>query len=273
MPPMPYAMEIGPMFSLLDDYVEDQVHMVRLLAELRDPSVELLSQTEMFSAVSVKTLPNDPVAHIESDWFGYPPVPAGQPPSTSQPAFNASNPQPTGWWTRWYGDAAGITRETLVRALEVALGVPHNPDDLSPQATRCWRLQFIWTCGAPFFQGWVSWMSEEDEPQEGYVTVTFTTPGNGHPLYATPRRPAGAFGPPSPPDYEDPAWTVGPYGMWIIGENRTEVLRAHHKHFKSLGDGVLPNWPNAFVRTYGGVTVIAPAEVDGGMLDAGRTWS
>jgi len=270
MPPMPYAMEIGMVFSLLDDYVEEQARMLQLLIDLRTPGIDLLSQTQAFGAPSVQALPNDPVSHIESDWFGYPPVPPGQPPSTSQPPFDPTNPQQTGWWTRWNGDAAGITRETLVRALEVALGVPHHPDDLSPVPNRCFRLQFIWTCGAPFFQGWVSWIWDEDDPMQGVVTVTFTTPGNGHPLYATPRRPANAALPPN--DYEDPAWTVGNYGMWIIGENQTEVLRPHHKHFKGLGVGVLPDWPNAFVHTFGGVMVIAPAEIDGGVLRAGRTW-
>ena len=45
------------------------------------------------------------------------------------------------------------------------------------------------------FQGWVTWQTWDSEdgstpeaPTNGMVTVTFSTPGNGHALYATPRR-------------------------------------------------------------------------------------
>ena len=267
MPPMPYAMEIGPVFSLLNDYVEEKQHMVNLLTELRDPTITSLNQTEVFSSSSAKALPNNAITHIEQDWFGY------RPGTTKQDPFDPNNPGTTGWWTRWNGDAAGITRETLVRALEVALGVPHvgaGENTAPPEPTRCWRLQFIWACGAPFFQGWVSWQWDEDDPMEGFVSVTFTTPGNGHLLYATPHRPANA---PAPSlGYEDPAVTVGNYGMWLIGENETEARPRGEREFTDLGVDVLPDWPEAFVHTHGGVTVVSPAEIDGGVLPAGRPW-
>jgi hypothetical protein len=100
--------------------------------------------------------------------------------------------------------------------------------------------------------------------------VTFTTPGNGHPLYSTPHRPGGGAG---LADYEDPATTVGNYGLWIIGQDQTEVVRPPHHHWHALGAGVLPNWPNAFVYTFGDIVVVAPAEEDGGVLRAGKQWT
>jgi hypothetical protein len=270
---MPYVMEIGTIFSLLNDYLEDRSHMVQMLTELRDPNVTQLSQMEFFTQS-----PNPPtpattwpavVSHIETDWFGWDPL------THQQPPFNPVNPAQTGWWTRWYGNADQITRETLRRALEVALGVAHDAAGVTP--SRQWRVMFTWSCGAPMFQGWVAWQWVEHHPQQGFVLGTFTTPGNGHPLYATPHRPPGA-GP--APDYEDPvvrnpADVNDPayYGMWIIGDQSTDVLLPPVPSWQPLGTGVLPNWPNAFVHTYGNpALVVSPAEEDGGVLRAGHSW-
>jgi hypothetical protein len=262
---MPYVMEIGTVFSLLNDYVEDKSRMEQMLADLRNPLVTHLLDMQFFKGIG-STPPawaTAAASHIESDWFGWN---AG---TAAQNAFNPANPVQTGWWTRWYGNADTITRETLRRALEVALGVSHDSDAITP--TRCWRIMFNWSCGAPMFQGWVAWQWDEDDPQEGFVLCTFTTPGNGHPLYATPHRRTGLG---YAPDYEDPV--VNPpdnYGMWIIGDQFTDVLLPPSPIWHPLGKGVLPSWPNAFVYTHGGTPlVVAPAEEDGGVLRAGHPW-
>jgi hypothetical protein len=275
-------MEIGQVFSLLNDYLEDKPNMVAMLKDLRDPTVKRLPDMDFFKNGNwPSTSPAAAVAaHIETDWFGWDPI------TGVQDAFDPNHPAPTGWWTRWYGDADKITRETLKRALEVALGVPDGgPIPSTPP--RSWRVMVNWTCGAPMFQGWVAWEWDENDAQEGYVLVTFTTPGNGQLLYATPHRPGWPQAPGSPagpPDYEDAATSVGNYGLWVIGDHCTDVLRPPTPVWNQLGSGVLPAWPNAFVYTHGpvnvphpewyigDVAVVAPAEEDGGVLRIGETW-
>jgi hypothetical protein len=283
MPPMPYVMEIGQVFSFLNDYLEDPARMKQMLIDLRDDTVTRVSMMDFFKNGNwPANAPGAAVAsHIETDWFGWDPITGVQDP------FVPNHPVPTGWWTRWYGTADTITRETLKRALEVALGVPHDgATEFTPQ--RSWRVMVNWTCGAPMYQGWVAWQWDEDDPQEGFVLVTFTTPGNGSALNATPHRPGwpkAPSSPPGPPDYEDAATTVGNYGMWVIGDHCTDVLRPPATTWYPLGTGVLPNWPNAFVYTHppvnvthpewyvGDVAVVATAEVDGGVLQAGEHWA
>jgi hypothetical protein len=272
MPTMPYTMEIGPVFSIFADYLEDEANVKKLLAQMRQIPVLPLTQMEVFTGAGVAAVPGgNAVQHIERDWFGFVPTTQAQPP------FNPLQPNQTGWWSNWYGDAEAITRETMRCAVEVALGIPFQKQpngkiqhDPLAEPTRCWWMQVTWTCGAPYFQGWVAWQQWSDTHRGGDVIVNFTTPGNGHPLYLTPHRPPNA--PPPPNDYEDPAQTVDEYGLWIIGENRTDVITQKRTAFSPLGSGILPDWPNAFIHTHGDVCVVAPAEIDGGVLDAGRPW-
>ena len=270
MPPMPYPMSIGPVFSLLNDYLEEGAYMVDMLRELRDPTVRRLSDMEFFKGRELPPRPDGTTAveHIETDWFGW------EPTTGVQDAFSRKNPVKTGWWTAWYGNADQITRETLMRALEVALGVPHNSEEVTP--SRQWQLMVNWTCGAPTFQGWVMWQSVKRDPTKGFVVCTFSTPGNGNSLYATPHHP----GTPSGKGYQDPAVTVGNRGMWVIGDQCTEMrLRGSDDWLPVTGE--LPDWTNAFVYTHEqpdpnqpgsfipGLAVVSPAEEDGGVRPTG----
>ena len=251
MPPMPYTLEIGRVFSWMTDYLENFGNKKQLLTELRGNSgvagIAALHSPNNPTVPDTSNPPNmiDPIQHINRDWFGV--------------GGSSWGGQNTGWWTNWHGDAEGITRETIRCAVEIALGVPHH--NKTAKAKRNWQMQFLWTCGAPFFQGWVNWQewNEGDEsppttdPESvtnGIVTVTFTTPGNGHPLYAEPTRPRGA---PTAPDirpgdadYQDPAWhdpayLQAEYGLWLIGQAKTEIVFPDRPKFQSNGQKLLPD--------------------------------
>jgi hypothetical protein len=250
-------MSIGPIFSALNEYLEDKSYMVDMLKELRDPAVRRLSDMAFFKG---REFPGrmdglTTVEHIETHWFGW------DHETGVQDAFDPDNPMKTGWWSAWHGNAYEITRETLRRALEVALGVSHDAKDVTP--TRQWQLMINWTCGAPTFQGWVMWQSVQHDEATGCVVCTFSTPGNGNSLYATPYH-AGA----SPSGKGSPL-IVGDRGMWVIGDRITDIRMADGKWNNEV-TGELPDWTGAFIHTHGagndsGVAVVSPPEVDGGV--------
>jgi hypothetical protein len=268
---MPYVVEVGAVLSALTDYFKEEKHLQDTLIELRDDTKKL---PDLLASVGATP---EMVQHFAADWLGY----LSTTPMTQQAAFDPKNPKSTGWWTTWYGDAEGILRETMVRAIEVALGIPHDGD---PQEnTQCWRMTFMWTCAAPMLQGWVYWWDFDynangsssgtgsgngsGHGDAGMVNVIFSTPGNGHPLYATPYRSATD----DPPDYDvNPTASQGDeYGLWVIGEDQMEVRQPESTTFMGLGHGVIPDpWPN-FFHTSGGAVTVSPAEVDGGVKHAG----
>jgi hypothetical protein len=278
MPAMPYMFEVGRILSWVVDYCEDPAHLATLHQQLHDgiplTQIEALLSPNPDNA----TIPDPvnlggsitPAEHIARDWLGWPLTAGSYAPP--QPAWNPANPKRTGWWIQWHGDAEKILRETLLCATEIALDIPRGGAPTTQSSPRHWHMQFLWVCGAPFLQGWVNWQEwDENDDAGGMVTVTFTTPGNGHKLYATPEAPSGAL--PTPDDdYEDPATTVEEYGLWVIGETETEVVPLPGIPWSISGLDFLPPWANAFVHTSGNVVVVSPAELDGGVLEDGRPW-
>lgn len=281
MPAMPYMFEIGRVLSWVTEYTESPAHLETLFAQLNDPTKELTDIDALNSPNPLNSRVPDPVAgglmppakHVARDWLGWKNWSA-TPPAGPQPDFVPANPKPTGWWIRWNGNAEGVIRETLLCATEVALNYPREKTTRPKNAkARHWRMQFLWVCGAPFLQGWVNWQEWGKGDRDGMVTVTFTTPGNGHPLYATPSAPV--VPPPGSPDredYEDPAKTVGEYGLWVIGEDRCDVLAPQKPAFYVSGEGFLPPITSQFIHTSGNVIVVSPMELDGGVLQNGREW-
>jgi hypothetical protein len=271
MPGMPYVVEVGAVLSALTDYFKEEKHLQDTLNDLRDDTKRLPA---LLTSVGAKP---EIVQHFAKDWLGY----QSTAPMTQQANFDPTSPKTTGWWTAWYGDAEGILRETMIRAIEVALGIPHDGD---PQEnTQCWRMTFTWTCAAPMLQGWVYWWDFDynansgpggngsgngnGHSNDGIVNVIFSTPGNGHPLFATPYR----SGTDDPPDYNDnPTSALGDeYGLWVIGEDRMEVRLPDSSNFMGLSHGVIPEpWPD-FFHTSGDTVTVSPAEVDGGVKHAG----
>ena len=172
MPGMPYHLEKGPVLSVLEDVLRGPTAQVEnILTRLRDPSVPL-AEVGGLDSTTLNAPPypttGDRVAHIEKDWFGY--VVGTQ----QQAPFNPLTNPTTGFWENYWGDVAGIVRETLTRAVEVALGLDH---DAEPPGTRHWPIELFWKCPNPWFEGWVTWRHEPSQPASGQVTVILATPG------------------------------------------------------------------------------------------------
>jgi hypothetical protein len=267
---MPYTLEVGAILGALNDYSEDQPNVVGALTALRmgTPILALLNPPAIpkIPDPRVPTGPMiTPAQHVDRDWFG-----------------NGYQPTPThgtGWWVNWQGDAEAIVTETITRGLEVSLGLDHNEDIAN--STRFWPITYLWSCVSPMFQGWVNWSTWTDDGGDDYgaVTVTFSTPGNGHPLYMAPWRP-GHPQPPYPPtlnDYADPPTSMGEYGMWVIGQDTLVIgpnAAAKVEPFSTVGVNFVPaNVGGAKYHGQGPVAVVEPAEIDGGVLNNGQVWS
>lgn len=231
------------------------------------------------------------MTHLYEHWFGF--QQAGH---NAAGLFNWEDPHgiqgynkdTTGWWSRWNGDAFNIFRLTIIRAIEVSLGLEVGED---PPGRRNWPIDFFWICGAPKFEGWVSWREYGDS---GWVNVFMVTPsigedpkGNynsGISLSLTP--PAGTVS--GGDDYELIDGPGGPYsrpvrtpqqtnGLWVIGHefSLVEVQPGVFSSKPSPDDDWLVDEDDKG-RTVSGwssnIVTVQPAEVDGGMLMSGRSW-
>ena len=101
----------------------------------------------------------DRIEHQNLDWYGKKMVGGVW---QDQPAFNEYTNRTTGFWHNWYGNAEGIIRETYTRAIEVSLGIPHDPAQTNAQwiannMVRAWPIEIFNRCPAPWFEGWVTW--------------------------------------------------------------------------------------------------------------------
>lgn len=263
---MPFHVEIGPNWEVLEDYLNgDAGRLTDLLANLRAGAD--LMDLGLFDSTSLLGGPRPPAQvkdHGRADWFGMRPRPGGgwEPQAPFDPVTNPS----TGYWQQWYGDAEGIVRTTLQRAVEVALGVdPDAPVDASVPPARHWPIDILIKCTQAWMEGWVSWRAHGGT---GHVTVIFAVPGNGHPLLTSPLAPPAR----SLPEYGcPPAACSGARGLWLIGHSR-EVAHHVRSHGPSLvGDWVLPHFGQVF-EGEGPIVTVAPSEADGGVLAAGRPY-
>ncbi len=91
--------------------------------------------------------------HLNQHWFGH-----NDPPGKVR----------TGWWHGWKGRPEAVMRETLIRTLEVAMGLRHDEDPRN--ARRQLPVDFYWICGLPRFESYISWNDRQ-------ATVIILTPG------------------------------------------------------------------------------------------------
>jgi hypothetical protein len=223
MPGMPYSLEKSPLFTVIEDYVSLRTRRLTLLRNLRDLRVPfwdtgVLNQPELMASFRVMfpaPAPYiDPAAHVRDHWLG---LAGGTYNKTNghwtQPALAANNA--TGWWQNWSGPAETILRETLLRTLEVSMGIVHraastpsvgvgataiptpvgtvptpaNPDltgvqppHVSPDPAdtalmnRMWPIEILWVCGSPVMQGYVTWRTHGTGETAGQVTMILSTP-------------------------------------------------------------------------------------------------
>jgi hypothetical protein len=185
---MPYVLtRANTIFQTIEAIGADRPNQIQALNRLRTGAplwvAPRVTQPPVGSAAGAAQAQSD---HVRDHWFGDPVV-AGNPPVVTT-AQNFTYPT-TGWWEGWQGDAHEIVRQTFQRAFQVSLNITDaqydalDPQTQPPADGQCWPISVIWMCGAPLFQGFVSW--DRDTPSAtgqparpgGHVTVVLATPG------------------------------------------------------------------------------------------------
>ncbi|HEY2811922.1 MAG TPA: hypothetical protein VGJ03_00520 [Acidimicrobiales bacterium] len=321
---MPYHLEKGPVFSTFEahKYQTKDVYC-DILGQLRQKDA-----TGNYAVDICDLLPyKDPALnygpyntqelrryHMNVHWFGM--LPTGQVANgraTYTPQTNGTfqwidNPT-TGWWRNYFGDVEGIMRETLTRAAEIALGLDHGeaiPPKSQRARLRCWPMEYVVTCPAAWFEGWLSWRKTGNGQRDGHVTINMVVPAHVQPNEPGPQdldfqnpRDGGVLDSPLRPpqrggnDYvAQPQAPTGPYGMWVIThwDHNMElaILNVYDADGNTVGSAATSNTPTpqgqwplpSFGLVYhgmpdptgsgNGIVCVQPAEADGGVLPLGR---
>lgn len=294
MPAMPYVFEIGTMLGVLADASEDRALLLELHEQLRnDTKWEDGTDLESLRGLDATLFDEvpDPQAkgylisggnHLRRDWIGQPAIVANPDPRWNPPAEQIRSP----WWVGWRSGTlqqradgtstvtpdngvGKILRLTLMSAIEVSLGMLRDGTPCVAAATdQHWPIDYHWVCGAPLFQGWVSWRKLGAGARLGHVVVTLTTPGNGEPMYASPRLSAIS---PERADYSENTEQepYGDFGTWVIGQPEVALRHEYDGTTEPPQDNVLqhPYGSGELFVTSGEPIRIRPAQFDGG-LDA-----
>ena len=258
MPPMPYYLEKGPFLSVLESYVNGSgSRSARLLRTLRiprgSPGFTELWDLPPFQSTTLQGKPPPSYADdFRAKWCGMGP---GQQGATM--------------WLDYEGDVEGITRLTLRTALEVSLGVDADTTEVPESPDRHWPIECFWKCGQNWFEGWVAFRNGGAGPHDGHVSITFCTPSEGSIILD---RPAD-----HPRVRQSADFAVNPTSTRLGGvERKSGLMVVTHRHNRatpSFGMKVTPVGatfevvlnPTKYVGR-DGLVVVAPSEVDGGVL-------
>jgi hypothetical protein len=283
---MPYVVEKGPYFAVLEAKLADQTRRIDSLRQLRTANPDLAALCAFESStlngpVNDPNLPgdgrsyDDRYCHFNWDWLGQ---------------TNGDCPPPANYsgyfWANWIsGSPAAILREGMQRALEVSMGLEHGeslpPPSKAPK--RFWPIDFYWICQGPFFQCWVVWRRVASAPSDlGHVSVLLTTPpAIGYPLSSQITRPAGNLNPKidyaSPPEHllfgpqPPPKRTTLSEGMWVIGHDN--YLPSIQQSTAPSASGLAPLPSLVWTAQDQTVVCVSPAEWEGGVLDAPRGYA
>jgi hypothetical protein len=289
---MPYQLEKGPYFSVTESVLDDIQRRIWILAWLRTNPNAGFDDMPTLDSTTLRTPPGvvnpgNLYTHQNKHWYGK----KGKQP---QPKYNAKTNRTTGYWHNWYGDAEGIVREVFVRAIEVSLGVPHDPDQvdldiIERQKRREWPIEVFWRCPAPWFEGWVTWRGRPhgvvgDVSHTGHVTIHFHTPSHyGSALLKSPLR-LGNVVPEYRDEFHEPGKPPKPFlssegdrGMWVVAQ-RQQDLRGDTGHRLGSIDSTKGDWKlerlniGAHYVSEGEVVVVQPSEPNGGVLAGGRPY-
>jgi hypothetical protein len=125
--PMPYVIDVGPYISVLEHRLNTPAKRAQILADLRGSKLvwEIAGlDSQNLNTPATPTKPASTaaqrIATFNQLWFGM-----------KQDAGGRWNPQPnafpTGHWNGFQGDTHEILRQGLICAIEVSLGVDHQP--------------------------------------------------------------------------------------------------------------------------------------------------
>ncbi len=215
---------------------------------------DFMPESDEFDAHVIQNLKD----HINRDWFGLSRRHDGTWETPSDPDLDRPETiAPTGSWRGWSGNAEAIVRETVIRAIEISLGVDHiawpsgadNPLEAyglqrGKPSPRNWPIEFSCVGPLPWFQGAVSWSQGSGF---GHTRVTWLLPNAGsglvHDLSATDMAVANP---------QNPTEDGERFGNWIIGQQETRPV---------FISGSTP----VFVST-GELVVVAPKPEHGGVV-------
>ena len=265
---MPYYLEKGPYLTQIEIYCSDKENSVTVLEMLR-AGAEIPEIGAVLEAAAAQGGPSaaDLKAHIYRDWFGRKPDTSEPSGWGAQPPFHATNNPTTGYWQMYYGDVEAILRETLIRALEVSLGLQHNQEVPANGPPRHWPIEFWWKCGQGWWEGWVTWRNDQHKvptpsADAGQVTVMFATPGSGHGVLENP-----AGGQPGlkvdPQNTRVPGGNERFQGSWVVTHTKQAPRFAMTTVGGSFSRIILPTIGVAY-KGEPGVVVVQPSWPDGG---------
>src|SRR5947207_4324613 len=106
MPPMPYQLEKGPIWSVCESALaQGPVVIYSFIEMLRSSSFEIANGIVAASpALGTYGAPYDRRKHLNEDWFGMQETSPGSATWVPQPAFNPISNPSTGDWINYYGD-------------------------------------------------------------------------------------------------------------------------------------------------------------------------
>jgi hypothetical protein len=299
--PMPYSMEVGPYLSLFESYFnDDPKRAVDALNSLRTQSNNIASHqvaaaegqagqaqtdrtaleadnrfTDIFLKVPFTELEGGPsnrrtteglVDYMDQSWFGLP--------ARNGATSTAGAQVPVGVWEGWEGQAQAIVRETIIRALEVSLGLDHSYEPIDGAVGQHWPLGLRAVCGLRWWEGWIRWLRWETS---GYVDVIFLTPPNsiGDAVEPVLLRPIGTRRkPPAGDNYEvQPIRADGKQGLWVVGallEEKEDPSWVTSSWVTANDLGLPPVAPK--YRASDELVTVSPPESQGGVQKNGRPW-
>lgn len=205
MPGMPYHLEKGPVLSVLESFCnDDRARLVQALDDLENgvPLADLGPFDDPHLVGPKRPVPyqNGPQLryHVYDHWLG-----------RQQPGQTNLGPGPTGHWDSYTGPVEAIMRTTLIRAAQVALGIPGGKPSPAT-ATRHWPIDFWWKCPQPWFEGWVTWRRLGLGERQGHVTVIFATPSDHGVVLRHPQQEADVD------PQSVPTFLTAEQGSWLV---------------------------------------------------------
>jgi len=290
---MPYTTEKAMIFQVVETWGNgSRDTALQAMWDLLD-GIKKIADFDVLRSTTLNYAPYETVEkrqrHVEEDWWGHTPIgPAANVPrwSDTQPPYH-ERPM-TGFWKHWYGDAEGVFRETMIRALAVSLGLPRETEAVTKQwrgkprpqnlrgSGQHWPISILWKCPSPWYEGWIEFKAERKPwwrlgPPQGHVTVVLSTPSHGVKLYDTPLRPSSADSVALDPYQayrKDPVEPAGPEGLWVVSQTLHTLMPNTTQTSAYPGEWGPPVLGKPVLST-GPVVCVAPAVPDGGAAPSG----
>ena len=220
--PMPYTLTKGPLFTVMEQTLNDSATRSQVLGQLRaNGRLGDIPWVTSGDGGTVR-IPGILQHRLFKDWFGY----SGNAQSGWTPQSANFTGRSTGYWVGYYGNTEAVLREGLKRTIEVSLGLAKGSPE--GEATREWPIEVAWKCPNPYFEVWITWQQHGTGPHDGHVSMLVCTPPDtNNRLVTEPDKPPVVQGvPPVPTPLQDPIQATEPEGMWLV---------AYKKHVATVG--------------------------------------